>query len=274
MMYQILLTLGLFLLINSSAISQSFIKRNTQGFSISAGLGTVSYYGDLNDPSDFFDFSTYAALGVKYKFHKRLNFRADLSYLRISGNDKENDLPRSLSFQTDMIELSLLGVANILNSTVTYSKTAGFNAHAILGVGLTFFNPKGEYSDGSYIALRPLTTEGVSYSQFAFVIPFGFGISFALTNDITLGIEGIYRLTLSDYLDDVSTVYPDSSIFVGDPVALFMYDKRTVNKGIPGYIRGNPDDKDGYLSLAFKIEYNLPNNVYANSRRGKFKRRK
>ena len=50
---------------------------------------------------------------------------------------------------------------------------------------------------------------GKTYKPISICIPLGFGIEKAISNDIGLKLEGGFRYTFTDYLDDVSQNYYD-----------------------------------------------------------------
>ena len=135
----------------------------------------------------------------------------------------------------------------------------------MLKPGALYFNPKTVYN-GQKISLQPLQTEGVKYSRFAIVIPFGIGARLKLGPNMNLAIEGGYRKTFTDYLDDVSTTYPDPSKLTS-PEAIALSNRAVDNfgnpnpaYGAPGRQRGNPSNKDSYFLLNAKLEYYLPGN--------------
>jgi hypothetical protein len=134
-------------------------------------------------------------------------------------------------------------------------------------------------------ALQPLQTEGVAYSRTQFVLPYGLGIRLKAGPFFNLAIEGGYRMTFTDYLDDVSTVHQDKSTWT-DPVRVALSDRGGevgYDPVVPGHIRGNPKTNDGYFLMNVKIEYYLPtnflfknsqNSMYRNKRKAVYKRRK
>ena len=70
------------------------------------------------------------------------------------------------------------------------------------------------------------------------------------------------RKTFTDYMDDVSTNYPDASIYKGDPVATYfsnpMDPKDPYACGeCAGLQRGDPTDKDAYMFGTFTIGYKM-----------------
>ena len=118
-----------------------------------------------------------------------------------------------------------------------------------------FMNPKTTL-DGKKYALQPLMTEDVKYSRFQPVIPYGLGLRIKTGPFFNVSIEGGWRVTFTDYMDDASTVHPDKSTWT-DPIRIALSDRRT---GESNNIRGNPDKNDNYYLLTLKIEYYLPYN--------------
>ena len=135
-----------------------------------------------------------------------------------------------------------------------------------------YYNPKAEYQGQKY-ALRPLQTEHQSYSSFGLVIPLGLGARFKIHPLANISIEGGFRKTFTDYLDDVSTVHYAQSSFT-DPIAAALSDRRP-EIGIPlapvGSVRGDPKYNDAYFLLTAKLEYYLPTQFGGNSSKKLYK---
>jgi hypothetical protein len=118
-------------------------------------------------------------------------------------------------------------------------------------------NPKAEL-DGETYALQPMRTENVKYARVQAVIPFGIGARFKVNPFLNIGIEGVWRLTFTDYMDDVSTVHQDKTGW--DPIRAQLSDRSEGMVYGPGAIRGDSKDKDNYYILQLKVNYYLPNN--------------
>lgn len=155
----------------------------------------------------------------RYKLNKDISLRGSLIYTRLYGNDALTSNPdrraRNLSFKTDVIELlptvefnffQLTRMTPMILDTNKTIKRKDFRAFVFTGIGLIYFNPKGELLGTTY-NLRPLQTEGVSYSPFTWVVPVGLGLSYTINKKWRFGGDMTYRITGSDWLDDVSGNY-------------------------------------------------------------------
>jgi len=95
------------------------------------------------------------------------------------------------------------------------------------------------------------------------VLPFGGGISYSFGAYTDISLEFGYRITTTDYLDDVSTVYQDPSTF-DDPICRALHDRRLEggeagSAASEGNQRGNPGRNDGFFLTSIKVEITLPN---------------
>lgn len=269
-MRYLLALLGLVLL-SESATAQSFYAiRRERAVILTAGLGTSTYFGELSLPGNVIDAKPAINLGLQYYLSRRISARAELTWFTLEGNDAEASVEsgrrkRNLSFQSSNFELSVTGIVNFFPNGNRYYRRPQFNLYGFGGIGALYFNPKATYQGQKY-ALQPLQTEGVSYSRITPVIPFGFGARVKFGPNVNISIEGGYRITFSDYLDDVSTVHKDISSF-SNPVSAALSDRRPeVGQSLaaPGSNRGNPDTKDGYFLVNVKVEYYLPWNLGGN----------
>ncbi|UII31637.1 DUF6089 family protein [Fulvivirga ulvae] len=275
------LSIGL-LFITELAYSQSFFRfSGGRDAIVSLGTGTSTYFGDLKDPGEYMDAKPSLNVGMQYFFNPRISARAEMTWFRLKGDDRDADVNgrilRNLSFRSDNLEFNVVGIINAFPNGARFYQRPQFNPYGFLGVALLYFNPKGEVPStdwdgndlqkaGKYIALQPLQTEGVNYSRLAIVIPFGAGIKYKASPFINIAIEGGYRLTFTDYLDDVSTTYQLHSS-IEDPLVQAMADKRheldLPPLGLePDHIRGNPNNNDGYFLFNVKVEYYLPSDIF------------
>jgi Domain of unknown function (DUF6089) len=196
------------------------------------GAGSASYLGELNP----YNTPLRSLFGPAVRWHfsvayeqpivQRVRLRTEFNYARIFGDDhlmenvrgKELNYLRNLHFRNDIKELAILGIYDLSNvSTLSYYQRPALSFYALAGVAVLFHNPVAkavrdapdEKSD--WVNLRPLQTEGETYSKMAVAFPLGIGMRYRLNRHWGLGFEMSYRMTLTDYLDDVSTNFlPDS----------------------------------------------------------------
>lgn len=246
--------------------AQSFYAiRNERSLILLAGTGTSTYFGELTNDGDYLDAKPNLDIGLQYFLSNRFSVRAEAIWFQLQGDDSKADdkwrTQRNLSFKSNNFEVGLTGSVNILSNGRRFYQRPGFNVYGFAGLSLLFFNPVTEYQGTKY-ALRPLQTELNSYSRFVPVIPMGLGLRFKVNPLFNLSIEGGFRKTFTDYVDDVSTVHPGAAAF-SDPIAAALSDRRPelgVEAKAAGVKRGNPATKDAYFLLNAKVEFYLPTN--------------
>jgi hypothetical protein len=255
------------------AEAQSFYTlRRDRSLIATAGLNTSTYYGDLKDDSDLLDAKPSLSLGLVTSITRVIYLRGEFSWVTLSGRDAESNdggkTRRNLSFTSSNYEFNVSGIVNLIPHRGRFYQRPDYNLYGFVGVGGLLFGPKATLNGQKY-ALQPLQTEGVKYSRFAFVIPFGFGGKIKLTPFVNLALEMGWRKTFTDYIDDVSTVFKDNASFT-DPIARQLADRRP-EIDLPllpaGNKRGDPSNKDGYMLLSVKVEYYLPYQFGSGNRR-------
>ena len=142
----------------------------------------------------------------------------------------------------------------------------------MVGVGVFSFNPMGQDPvTGNWVYLKPLHTEGQGwvngtkeYKLTSLNFPVGFGVKYFASDNMTVSLEVIHRITTTDYVDDVSTVYVDRNLFYANLplnqaiLADRIYDKSgaAVNRSA-GDKRGTATNNDGYYSVGLKVAFRL-----------------
>ncbi len=274
-------------------------------FEYGGSAGIANYLGDIGGKEktrrDFIaDMklakTRQAASGfLRYKFHPNFYAKAELMYLRISGDDKLSTNPgrnaRNLSFVNDMFDLNLQGQFCFYENTdmgSDYRFKLAFRSYVGVGVGGFYSNPKASY-EGSMVKLRPLETEGVAYKAIGLSIPATIGFHFTYRKKHRFGWELNWRTTFTDYLDDISQGWGDPSKMTDlgaalsdrtselDP-ALFedsflnnfgFKPENTLNK------RGDPTHNDSYLTMNFSYSYIIRGkSSFYRSRYGSFFKKK
>ena len=229
-----------------------------------AGVGL--YTGDL-DPDEFGEYveNLRPSLGLFFRYHvtNRINARVGFQYSKIVGDHAQRQDPRNLSFETDIYEGYLLGELDIFRFGYNEQR---LNPYLLGGASYFRFNPRAEFNGGQ-VDLQPLGTEGQTlpggaglYNLNQIAVLGGAGVRFAVSEELTIAGEFIFRYTFTDYLDDVSTVYAnpdDLSTMVGS-VSAALADRSTVPR-TAGSLRGNPGQKDHFGTVNITVSYNFHN---------------
>jgi len=238
-------------------------------------FGGSYYLGELN-PSRQFALTRIALGGIyRYNFTPHISLRANGIFGSVEGNDaliKYNE-DRNLRFVSKVAELSAQAEVNFL-PFVAGNLDTPYAPYLFGGAGIFKFNPQAMNQEGRWINLRALGTEGQGhdgypekYSLVSYNFLFGFGIKFNISRNITGGVEWGLRRTGTDYLDDVSTVYPDPNIYFqgydanNNPIyaaGYYFSDRSLSNPGQnTGLQRGNPRNNDWYSFAGFVISFKI-----------------
>ncbi len=245
----------------------SVSAHSQKGYELGALAGVSNYIGDIN--TDFSLKTPGPSLGLigRYNFNSRTSLRLDIGAGRLIGKDQHSENPfqqaRNLSFRTDYVDASIGFEFNFFH-LIHGSRDKYYTPYIFGGLVLAYYNPKARL-DGAWHALRPLGTEGQrvgsEYSLIAGGLGYGIGFKMDFNYEWSFNAELSVRQLGTDYLDDVSTVYPNMAELRsrhGD-IAVRLSD-RSVELGIdpigePGRQRGNSEDNDTYYSLRVGVAY-------------------
>ncbi len=234
------------------------------------GTGIIYYNGDLNDkriipPSKIFN-AHYTA-GIGYNIDGIFDVRLQYLHGNIEGadsisNEYDNKV-RNLSFKSKIDEVTITAHIKFFK----LHKKKLFNPYVFGGIGMFWFNPTAELNGTTY-ELQPIGTEGQylggnypsPYKLRQRVIPLGLGVNINLNSNWKLKVEFAEHFTSTDYLDDASSRYPDSSLLaaVGGPVAIALSNRRIDTKGFfpVGRSRANTKKNDNYVRFTVGLIYN------------------
>ena len=237
-------------------------------------LGASNYKGELSRHMFNTDF-LHPALGVFYRHNwdRRWSWKIEMNYGRISGDDAKAKTPfeidRNLSFYSNILEISPQIEFNFLPFE-TGRNDYPFTPYLFTGISVFQFNPKAKIGNDVF-DLQPLGTEGQGingnnlYKRIQIAIPIGGGIKIS-AGKIGIGIEVGARRAYSDYLDDVSTLYPDMAALLASngPVAVSLSDRSFSRLDTTADVsnafkkqRGNSTDKDWYLFAGITVFWRL-----------------
>jgi len=244
-------------------------KENTEvGF-----IGGASYYlGDLNT-THFNNSLPFGGIVIRKNIDRRFSYKAELLYLNIAGDDRDDAtdaiaINRGLHFRSTVFELSGQIEFNFLpfeagNALYTWTP------FVYTGLSFFHFNPQAENKDGLWVNLQELGTEGQGSTSFPertkyplaqLAIPLGGGLKIAINPSFNVILEYGVRKTFTDYLDDVSTTYPEgvNSNVIDISNATYLMSDPT--KGhFAGEQRGDPDKKDWYSFVGITLSFKLNN---------------
>ncbi len=205
--------------------------------SISIGAGSSNYVGEIVPISALTDLLIptlrwNAGLQYTRHFSRKFSAKASISYIRIAGDDNlynytapnnlfDSNFERNLHFRNDLKELSLSGIWEINSNFENPDRRPNWAPYFSLGLAGLLHSPQARkpaivssiqtlngivtvVKQNEWIDLKNEKTENVQYSPIAISIPLGFGLRKRITKNMDLGFEVSYRISLTDYLDDVS----------------------------------------------------------------------
>jgi len=251
------------------SITSSF----SQTFEVGFFMGASNYMGDLQPEHITADeFRLSMGINGRYNFTPYLSAKVGFLKGQISGDDRHSTVEsgrkeRNLHFESKIMELNILAECHFLG--FLFDERPIISPYIYAGVAGFHFNPKAVY-DNQVIDLQPLGTEGQGangtdkYSLYQVAIPFGFGTEINVGNACKIGIDVGVRKTFTDYLDDVSTVYPDIELLndVALESAALSYRTPEYNSDLAetnpiGNVRGNPNNKDWYAFGGMTFSFNI-----------------
>lgn len=261
------------------------------------GVGVSNYMGELGGGSgkgrvwlldmEWSQFRACYQLSYRFNIAYRSALRVGGFYGSVRGSDAlSGDITRSyrnLSFQSKIIEGSFMYDFFIIRAKPGHvyniqgiQGKRGFPVEVIAygGGALFYYNPK---SDGT--PLIPLKTEGQGllggpspHTPFSISFPAGFQVNYTYKMWLKFGLDFNYRYTLTDYIDDASSVYYDNAKLAeayGSTSAAYA-DRTDGSKpswSAAGAPRGNPKNNDHYFNVSAIVSYNFGNLVSKKTKR-------
>ena len=245
---------------------------------ISLHLGGATYFGDLTPTTSIFStgkesFSLGAS--VSYNVNDYFSLRGQLTFLKFSGDDQfqkdENRRLRNLSFRNQLLEGSVLLDFNATDRFLSYYDR--IQVHVLAGIAVYTHNPQAQLG-GTWHDLRPLGTEGQlpsdsitlrqpTYGKVQIAVPLGLSVEYEINSEFSIALEYLHRITFTDYIDDVSTRYPNlaeleaRSGTLARQLSFRTAELEGMADAQPVGIRGNSNETDAYATLQLRIIYRL-----------------
>jgi len=249
--------LSVFVFLTFSASAQ-------KGWELGPWVGVSNYFGDLNTSFDFTELGPALGMLARYNLNNRVNSKMSLGYTYLYGDDQDSqnsfERRRNLSFRTNVVDFTGQIEFNFL-PYIHGSKDYFFTPYLLGGVNLLYYNPSAKLDDQWY-SLRPLGTEGQpegeEYSIINGGVVVGGGFKWDLNREWSLNIEVAIKRLFTDYLDDVSGTYPNSTSLRTrrGEIAAALSDRSIGEKiGELGRQRGNSRDNDTYTIFSVGLVY-------------------
>jgi hypothetical protein len=233
-----------------------------KGKEIGGWLGTSYYFGDLNTSLRIVKPGLAAGLNFRYNFDHRISVKSSINYGRVGGDDKLSsnnyERNRNLSFRSDIVDWSNVIEFNFFHyehGHRQYNRTpyvfAGFNVFG--------FSPTAEL-EGTRYKLRGLGTEGQGLGSEYRSVSGGFilggGLKWDINKDFSVNIEASTRFLLTDFLDDVSGIFPDKANLLTrrGAIAVSLSDRSLIEGiGDAGRQRGDSKGTDKYTFVGISV---------------------
>jgi hypothetical protein len=162
--------------------------------SITSGIGTAMYSGDLCSDFSCTKPSMYYTVGLGYKLWPRIFIGAEFDYFGLRATDKHES--RGYDFTSKNME-----VAAYLNYYIVEDIV---RRHPDLNKKHKLLKP---YIYLGISGMRYNVTENVgetTFPKYTGLVPVGLGLLFDITPRINVKVDAIYKIGFSDYLDGVS----------------------------------------------------------------------
>ena len=239
---------------------------------IGASYGFTNYLGDLDDNFTLRFLEYGFGVHLQRPITDRIHLRATLYHGYMEAADSEaqftSNYKRNLSFRSNLDEISVQVVVRALPAKRGFQLRSKLTPYAFAGLAMFHFNPQAQL-DGTWYDLQPLGTEGQyldgdypdPYKLWQLAIPFGGGFFIKLSYSFDFAVEMGLRKTFTDYMDDVSTNYPDLEKLLevkGQAAHDLSYRGNrngVVDSDISHKHRGNPGSKDLYAYTNVSLTY-------------------
>ncbi len=233
-----------------------------KGEEVGGYLGTAVYYGDLNTSLSIQKPGVAGGIYAKKNFNNRLSLRGGLNFARVGASDSNStnnfERGRNLSFNSNIYDFTGGLEFNFLEHNHG-SKDKWYTPYVFAGFSVFYFNPTAKLGDTRY-SLRKLGTEGQGigdeYSAVSTALTIATGFKWDISQDLSLNVELTARRLFTDYIDDVSTVFPDFTALEANrgEIAVQLSNRATIDGiGVEGRQRGNSRTNDTYLVLGIGI---------------------
>ena len=196
------------LLLSLSSYSQ-------KGHEIGLRTGTVSYFGDLNTDYSLTDMGFAIGVVARRNVNNRISYVLAADYGKVSASDANSNnyfqRTRNLSFKSNVFDFNVAMEFNFF-PYMHGSDDNYYTPYLFGGFSFMKFNPQAELNGQTY-NLRDFGTEGQQngqeYALFSGSFVYGIGLKWDINRDWSINTAISGRNIFTDYIDDVSSEYPD-----------------------------------------------------------------
>ena len=287
----------------SSAQNAARIYVEPDGWSIGTNIGLSDLWGDVGTKSvidhytnsKYFDKVTFiGGMFGRYTVHPCFAVRLGMNYGALYATDKWNydkakpgsnqgtdayqRYARNQNAKDDIFEGTVL-VEFTPKRINPESRGASRKGQPYLALGFTYFHYVPYSTVGNsptYVKTYDLDLEGQGFKGDGYPpkkslwqpsIPIALGYRWDIGQHLNLGLEYMYHITFTDYLDGVSGKYVSDAAFqanlsphdaaIAELVADKGYQTGLEAKNAPGNLRGNPGNKDSYSTISIVVYYKI-----------------
>lgn len=241
-----------------------------------AGAGTSYYYGDLTDRFNTRLLRPAGNLGLSAYVLPKVSLRFSISHGQVGSADSLASAPdrraRNLHFRSPVTEGAAVIVYELIRDRFfdrrRQMKRPFISPYVFAGVSIFRFDPQAQLDGDTWLTLQPLGTEGQyiqgvadtpePYRRVQMALPFGGGLEMRFANYLGARVELGYRTTFTDYLDDISSFYPEGQRLAesrGPEAVALSY--RGTGSFPDGAQRGSPSVNDSYFFGMISLVYYL-----------------
>lgn len=214
----------------------SFAQKRDRSTELGGTAGVSYYFGELNPPATGQFRFVHPAFGMllRRNYNSRFALKSTLIYGNLSGSDARAGIStfeknRNLAFKSMLVELSG-HIEFMFYEFKVKDLNPYYSPYVFAGLSVFYFNPRPKIPEKPYSPVTP-------------AFPFGAGVKLKFSHRLLMGLEWGFRRTFTDYIDDISTVYPT------------------------GYQRGDSKNKDWFSFAGITLSVRIgekPNDCYYN----------
>ncbi|MBC5772930.1 outer membrane beta-barrel protein [Pontibacter sp. KCTC 32443] len=179
-----------------------------RGLVVMAGAGVSAVRSDICGTPGCNEFRPVVGIGALYKFDPIWSASLNLDYVKLGSTEKDPTRPLNVSFRTDVVEVTGSVLYNLLDA---YSGSGGYRSsrkrfvvpYIKMGAGVIYYTATSYPGTGDLEDSQTTYDPERKYPALGIVVPFGGGLRFRFSDQLSIAPELLYHITSSDYLDNI-----------------------------------------------------------------------